>query len=249
MKYKIGDKIKSDGGDYWFYGTISAVFEHPISPCYRFSVERMVKKDCKFSITQFEFELESDELEIGKLKRQWEKSEVEDLSQASKRSEKRQMIIPEPEQVLEPKPKRAKLLEPKLEKKQRRKREPKQPVDESSQKPTRQRRGDAWDRNFESYQKGEKSNIISTWIANNRKQYKEGNLPEKKFEKLININFPFDIAPKKADNWDKQLEQWKKGERRSIPIQQWRQRSIRQYLEGKLSGDRIIKLREIGILK
>ena len=59
MKYKVGDKLRCDGGDWWFYGTVSAVFEHSVCPCYRLSVERMEKKTCKFSITQFEFELET----------------------------------------------------------------------------------------------------------------------------------------------------------------------------------------------
>jgi len=30
MKYKIGDKVRYDGGDWWFYGTVSAGFEHSI---------------------------------------------------------------------------------------------------------------------------------------------------------------------------------------------------------------------------
>jgi hypothetical protein len=60
MKFKIGDKVKYDGGDWWFYGTVTAIFEHSMSPCYRLSIDRMEKKNCKFAITQFEFELEAD---------------------------------------------------------------------------------------------------------------------------------------------------------------------------------------------
>ena len=141
MKYEIGDKLRYDGGDWWFYGTVSAVFEHSICPCYRLSVERMEKKSCKFSITQFEFDLEADQM-------------IE---------EKQQTIT----------------------------REPKPETD----------------------------------------------------------GFPFDAEKNKVDDWDKHLEEWKKGDKKSIPVQQWRQKSIGQFVEGKLSADRIAKLREVGILK
>jgi len=63
----------------------------------------------------------------------------------------------------------------------------------------------------------------------------------------MEIDFIFDTTKKKADSWDKHLEEWKKGERRLL--QQWRQRSIKQYVEGKLSRDRTEKLKEVGILK
>jgi len=49
----------------------------------------------------------------------------------------------------------------------------------------------AWDINFEAYQKGEKSKVISAWVATNRKEYKTGKLKEIKKEKLLKINFPF----------------------------------------------------------
>jgi len=65
----------------------------------------------------------------------------------------------------------------------------------------------------------------------------------------MTANFPFDVVKKKDSSWDYRLEEWKKGERRSKLVQQWRQRSVNQYLEGKLSGDKIVKLKEIGILK
>ena len=291
MKYKVGDKVRNDGGDWWLYGTVSAVFEHSICPFYRINVERMEKKSCKFSITQFEFDLEAyhEEDDSGKDKRKWENSEVEDLkkfygvlnkedlSKVLKRSplaieEKWRQIKPEPEQAVEllnnvseasaEKTQIPQVVgEPGIEtgKKQRRKRkqepELKQEAvaekSESIQVPEKKRRGkrgEAWHRNLEMYRNGVKSNAISTWMAQNRREYKIGKLPEKKFEKLLAINFPFD-AIKRNDVWDNRLEEWKKGERRSKLVQQWKHRSVKQYTEGKLSIDKIAKLKEVGILK
>jgi len=289
MKYKVGDKVRYDGGDWWLYGTVSAVFEHSICPFYRINVERMEKKSCKFSITQFEFDLEAyhEKDDSGKDKRKWENSEIEDLkkyygvlnledlSKVFKRSsqaieDKWQQIKPASEQVAafltaasEDADEKMQITlseEPvvKPEKKQRKKRKLKQEAEaenlESTQqvpeKKRRGKRGEAWNRNLEMYRNGEKSNAISTWMAQNRREYKSGKLPEKKFEKLMEINFPFDVVKKKRnDSWDQRFEEWKKGERRSKIVQQWRQRSIKQYTEGKLSMDRIAMLKEIGILK
>jgi len=361
MKYKVGDKVRYDGGDWWFYGTVSAVFEHSISPCYRLSVERMEKKRCKFSITQFEFELEPyhEVVESGKDKRKWNDTEIEllkkyqdifddeDLSRLLKRSpqaigEKRQLIKPEhePETKLLTDisrnaniklqiPPNAEESKPEPGKKQRRKRKqepetetgkvevsddaqkskiseawnknlelyqkgekngsiynwvsinrklyqsgelPEEKLEklneiafpfvsdrkktvkvEKTQKPKKERqkrkRGEAWDMNLEMYRNGEKSNTISSWMAQNRKEYKTGTLQERKLDKLMEINFPFETIPhKKNDNWHQRLEEWKKGERRSTLVQQWRQRSVKKYLEGKLEIDKVAKLKEVGIL-
>ena len=289
MKYKVGDNVRYDGGDWWLYGTVSAVFEHSICPFYRINVERMVKKSCKFSITQFEFDLEAyhEEDDISKDKRKWENSEIEDLkkyygvlnredlSKVLKRSsqaieDKWRQIKPAASEPVEAfltavsgdadeKIQITMSAEPveKPERKQRRKRKPKLEAEtektESTQVPEKKRRGkrgEAWNRNLEMYRNGEKSNTISTWMAQNRREYRTGKLPEKKFEKLMEISFPFDVVKKKRnDNWDQRFEEWKKGERRSKLVQQWRQRSIKQYTEGKLSMDRIAMLKEIGILK
>jgi len=233
MKYKIGDKVKCDGGDWWFYGTVSAIFEHSISPCYRLNIDRMEKKTCKFSITQFEFELEpfSEALDSDTIMRKWDNSEIEllnkyygvldteGLSKMLKRSpvsieEKWQQM--KPEQVSKPKTKakvKTKALEtveppqaeetpPAPEVVKRRKRRSKQEMlldaqkSEAAIKPKR-KRGEAWDINFESYRNGAKSNVISTWVAQNRKEYKTGKLSEKKLEKLMDINFPFETIKKK----------------------------------------------------
>jgi len=110
----------------------------------------------------------------------------------------------------------------------------------------------AWNEKLEAFRKGEKSELIQRWIDYNRRQYRKGRLPTEKFEKLTGVNFLFEVAPKikKATNsWDRQLEEWKKGNRKSVPIQQWKQRSIRRFVEGKLSRDRIEKLKKVGILK
>ncbi|MDR2147703.1 MAG: helicase associated domain-containing protein [Tannerella sp.] len=260
MKYKVGDKVKYDGGDWWFFGTISAVFEDVMYPCYRLNVERMETKTNKLSITQFEFELEPDLDARNALdNRKWENAEIEylkkyygvltmdDLSKVLQRSPhalsvKYQQLISEMELQLEPS------IEPGTE--QYVESEIDEPVEETKMEKTKSKpkKGEIWYRNFEMYCNGEKSNIIHSWISQNRKQFKDGILSEDKIEKLQEINFPFEATRKKRlSEWDKQFLLWKKGERNSLL--QWRQRNVKLYVEGRLEKDKIEKLKEIGILK
>ena len=300
MKYKIGEKVRYDGGDWWFYGTVSAVFEHSLSPCYRLDIERMVKKSCRFSITQFEFDLEPEqatafvdgfmeasvlpsELETVKRRRrkkakQESKSEKEEVSQKLGKEALKPKISEAWLRNLElyqkgernasiynwmsiirklyqsgelPDDKKEKLSEIGFpfvaDRKRRRKTE--KPHQEKKERQKR-KKSEAWDMYLESYRNGDKSNTISSWIAQNRKEYKEGNLTEKKLDKLMGVNFPFETSDrKKNDSWHQRLDEWKNGERRSTLVQQWRQRSIKYYQEGKLEIDKVAKLKEIGILK
>jgi hypothetical protein len=218
MKYKIGDRVKYDDGEWMLYGTVSAVYEQTICPFYRVNIERKEKKNGKYSIVQFEFELETDRevVESEKEKRNWNDTEIEylktyygahnieDMAKVLKRTtaeiEDEWKLVnsepePKPKQELKGKQSRKRKLKPEPES------ESEEEITQKSEKETlkrkRGKRGEAWSRNFEQYRKGEKSNVISTWMAQNRREYKSGKLSEAKFEKLVGINFPFDVVRKK----------------------------------------------------
>ena len=281
MKYKIGDKVKYDGGDWWFYGTVSAVFEHSISPCYRLSVERMEKKSCKFSITQFEFELETDEVESDKDKRNWEHSEIEvlkkyygllnieDLSKMLKRSpweivEKWRQIKPEA------KPEPQKLPSQKPEQKTQKPEQKEELGTEKTKTILKRKTTDAWDKNLESYRQGKKSSLLNVWKSKNRKEYKAGILAKDKYEKLIAINFPFEVdkqylpttgktkrekveltpiqkEPSKrkiSDVWERNLVEYLNG-KKSFAVYNWITSNRKQYQTGTLSEEKYERLKQI----
>ena len=267
MKFQVGEKVKYDSGDWWFYGTVTAVIENSICPSYRVSVDKMEKKNCRFSITQFEFELgaghevesEWENFENVYLKKYAVPQQNEELPKDIKQEpvqiqeptpkmetklepemkmeqepEPKQELKQEPELKMEPKQEPELKTEPKQEpelktetkqepetvkelsliselvttptelepeKKQRKKRVPKQELNqenvetpqEPKQETPRRRRGDAWDRNYELYIQGNRSNLIHAWVSQNRKLYKLGELKDEKLEKLIAINFPFEV--------------------------------------------------------
>lgn len=179
----------------------------------------MEKKDCKFSLTQFEFELVADDDLRGGNKK-WENLEMEYFNKyLGAQSVVNTPEAAKPEQVsvrkvifepVAPEPAPGPTQAP--EKKQRKKRQLKQkpePIEEPTLEPeevvqpapvvekkTRSKRGDAWERNYELYKNGERSNLLHAWVSLNRKMFKTGKLTEDKFEKLMEINFPFEILKK-----------------------------------------------------
>jgi hypothetical protein len=296
MKYKVGDKVSYDGGDWQYYGTVSAVIENPITPCYRVNVERIEKKYCEFSITQFEFELQMDKekgkINLGTFDNEYIKriSSIQDSNIVSKPEEQKPevqkpevqkpVIVEAPPASISAPPKRKKRetwdnhlvsFQQGVKNKilyawiaeNRRQYKINKLADDKLEKLMAinfpfevAKRGEAWYKNLESYQQGVKSNSVYTWVAENRKYYKTGKLSDEKLEKLLEINFPFEAAPKKkkekpnahTDIWDKQLNQWINGDNRPS-LQQWRQQNVKRYVDGKLSNDRIEKLKQAGIIK
>ena len=267
MKYQVGQKVIYDSGDWWFYGTVTAVIENSISPCYRLNVDQMIKKNCNLSITQFEFELKPvDDVHIPLAQSKWEISENEYNSQLS--SVQRNNSIPQPVQE----PKQDDETKPSRKKRIKNIPAPEEPNPENVDiqpivdiKQSRWKRGEAWEKNLDLYQKGAKTSQIYTWVSQNRKLYNASKLPDDRLEKLIEINFPFEVkkkvqnkkiednkTPKNKDElsdawWNHKCNQWIKGDRDSL--QQWRQKCVKLYVNHKLSQNRIEKLKEIGILK
>jgi len=374
MKFQVGEKVTYNNGEWLFYGVITAVIDNSLCPCYRIRVERMEKENCKFSITQFEFELEADKKsDSDQFMRKLEnyhaaliqKKEVDRPTEIpstlvfpeTEQEQEPELLLesePEPEQepvfkpekklrkkrettlgkiefshaqpiealkIDSPKEKKPKEKIPKEKKPKEKKPREKKPKVEKPKAEKAKRRvseswynqlerfkegvkdfainnwvgdnrrqyksgnlheekleklkeinfpfevirkktkavkeeipkkpiiaiSDPWERNYQAFIKGERNNDVFAWISQNRRYYKAGKLKDEHYEKLMEINFPFEIAKKTSNNWERQYELWKNGERNSL--QQWRQWSVKQYINGKLSKDRIIKLKELGILK
>ena len=351
MKFKIGDKVKYDSGEWLMCGSVNAIFDHSINPCYRINVDKMIKKSCNLSMTQFEFELDADDeatqavAEIAKNDVLIEKiytkleaienatavfqHEIEEskrlnrlmddaLEKQSKRGEQPKKIVKkgrrgrvatqkqelEQEQVVEVSPstvvenvaeiidvpvevteetakkrrggRRKKdqeqaaasgavtkesvaetvekqddvvvVNEPGMKKKiGRPKKKKAAPAKKKGGRPKKiqeqaaasgavanesvaetiekqdeaavgvelgmkkkmgrprkieaqapvEKKTPAWYINFEKFKSGERSNVISAWAAQNRKEYKSGKLKEKKLDLLLEVDFPFEITSRK----------------------------------------------------
>ena len=229
MKFKIGDRIKYGSDEWLFYGTVSAIIENSISPLYRINVERMEKNNCKFSITQFEFEFELvADTDINTKK----DTEIEDLNNYEELNDDNSTvaIISEPE---------VKEINGKIHSQEQRKYQTKI--------------SKLWMDKLKLYQKGEKNNrSMYKWAFLNRLQYKEGNLSEDKYKKLKAINFPFEVDSKNiirerkiSDIWNKNFELYQKGEKNNIQLYAWVYQNRLEYKKGDLLEAKYEKLKAI----
>jgi len=207
MKFQVGDKVKYESGDWWFCGAVTAVIENSICPSYRLHVDTMIKKNCKFAITQFEFELEADDtIDSHIAKSRLEKSENQYIKQLN--TFQNNTILPpvvpsditkiEAEPIIKPAKKEKVIIMPNPVETLTENVDTPMATDIKPQKP-KLKRDKAWENVLELYQNGVKSNQIYTWMYQNRKLYNSGKLPDRKLEKLIEINFPFEVK-KKAQN-------------------------------------------------
>ena len=286
MAFKVGDKVKYDSGEWLFYGTVSAVFDNSINPCYRVTVDRMVKTNCKYSITQFEFELALDsgvpkevipiqdvpmqedlpkvvETEKGKRPGRaktgaWERNLA--LFQKGERSNSINTWMSRNRLLY----KSNKLSKDKLDtlmaanfpfearkrKEQAAKPEKVEPPQNLIKEKPKRTQASAWEKNFELFRSGDKNNTVYAWISRNRKMYHAKKLSKEQINKLTAANFQFDAPPRERlsdDSWDKQFRLWQNGNRsRSLEI--WKENSLKRFNTGKLSQERIDKLKEAGIL-
>jgi hypothetical protein len=92
--------------------------------------------------------------------------------------------------------------------------------------------------------------------------YKSGKLSEDKYQKLLEINFPFEVLKKKkrkeeikrvkrvtskrkrSDTWDNNYDSFQKGEKSRV-VYNWINYNRKQFQEGKLQKDKFRKLKEI----
>ena len=255
MKYQIGERVKYDTGDWIFFGTISAIIENSIHPCYRLIVDRMEKKNCKLSITHFEFDfLPCEEQTAGSNIIKSENSEIQPSITPP-------LLTPVPAVVPEQLP-----VQPaprKLSKK--RNPIPKQKFQPDELQPDELQPDQRQPDELQPDQRQPDEPLQEQ--QNPEEILPEEHLPEERllYERPLEERLPeepaHDItektrkpAPEKHQNksdqsnnlWELKIKQWKSGKHEAL--RSWRQKVVRLYTNGKLSQSKIDQLKAIGIL-
>ena len=254
MKYQIGDHVKYDSCDWLFFGTITAVIDNSINPCYRLIVNRMKKKNCRFSLTQFEFELLPDEkFSTDKDSNKWEKTETEYLKKnvILQPEETSPLLTPEPATLPIHSPIQSPETKPVIKRTPKPKLKPKpitspKPITKTTQKSQLE------EQRLEE-QRLEEQRLEEQQPEEQRheEQQPEEQQPEElvlEEPKTVMVEVPQESPTpmkfKKRESWDRNLDLYMNGVRNNV-VHKWISQNRKKFNDNSLSEEKRNKLIEI----